>query len=38
MVLKRGRNVGERYIKQTNVDEVLGLIVQGDALESASGL
>ena len=31
MVLKRGRHVGERYIQQTTEDEILGLIVQGDA-------
>jgi simple sugar transport system ATP-binding protein len=31
MVLKRGRHVGERYIRETNEHEVLGLIVQGDA-------
>jgi simple sugar transport system ATP-binding protein len=31
MVLKRGRRVGERYVKETNEHEVLGLIVQGDA-------
>ena len=33
MVLKRGRNVGERIIGQTSEDEVLGLIVQGDRAE-----
>jgi simple sugar transport system ATP-binding protein len=31
MVLKRGRDVGERYVRETNEHEVLGLIVQGDA-------
>jgi simple sugar transport system ATP-binding protein len=31
MVLKRGRGVGERAVKETNEHEVLGLIVQGDA-------
>ncbi len=31
MVLKRGRHVGERYIQETTEDEILGLIVQGDA-------
>jgi simple sugar transport system ATP-binding protein len=31
MVLKRGRAVGERRIDETTEDEVLGLIVQGDA-------
>jgi simple sugar transport system ATP-binding protein len=36
MVLKRGRHVGERYVRETNEHEVLGLIVQGDAsLEEA---
>ena len=30
MVLKRGRNVGERLIKSTNEKEVLELIVQGE--------
>ncbi len=35
-VLKRGRNVGERYIKDTTEEEVLGLIVQGDRLEAAA--
>jgi ribose transport system ATP-binding protein len=29
MVLKRGRLVGDRIIKQTSEDEVLGMIVQG---------
>jgi simple sugar transport system ATP-binding protein len=34
MVLKRGRHVGERYIRHTSEHEVLTLIVQGDvALE-----
>lgn len=31
MVLKRGRHVGERRIDETTEDEVLGLIVAGDA-------
>jgi simple sugar transport system ATP-binding protein len=31
MVLKRGRAVGERNVAETTEDEVLGLIVQGDA-------
>ena len=31
MVLKRGRHVGERYIRDTTEDEILGLIVQGEA-------
>jgi simple sugar transport system ATP-binding protein len=35
LVLKRGRNVGERRIRETTEDEVLTLIVQGDAAESA---
>jgi simple sugar transport system ATP-binding protein len=30
MVLKRGRNVGERVVKETSEEEVLELIVQGD--------
>lgn len=34
MVLKRGRNVGERRLRETTEDEVLSLIVQGDAYES----
>ena len=29
MVLKRGRNVGDRYIAHTNEKEVLELIVSG---------
>ena len=29
MVLKRGENVGERYVKHTNEREVLELIVSG---------
>ena len=29
MVLKRGQNVGDRYIKHTTEQEVLGLIVSG---------
>jgi ribose transport system ATP-binding protein len=32
MVLKRGRLVGDRIIKQTSEDEVLGMIVQGGEL------
>ena len=35
LVLKRGRSVGERRIQETTEDEVLTLIVQGDAAESA---
>ena len=31
MVLKRGRHVGERRIDETSEDEILGLIVAGDA-------
>jgi simple sugar transport system ATP-binding protein len=31
MVLKRGRHVGERHIRETNEHEILRLIVQGDA-------
>jgi simple sugar transport system ATP-binding protein len=31
MVLKRGRYVGERFVRQTTEREVLSLIVQGDA-------
>ena len=31
MVLKRGRHVGERVIRETTEEEVLRLIVQGDA-------
>jgi len=34
MVLKRGRFVGERRIAASTEDEVLGLIVQGDAAEA----
>jgi simple sugar transport system ATP-binding protein len=30
MVLKRGRNVGERRIRETSENAVLELIVQGD--------
>jgi simple sugar transport system ATP-binding protein len=30
MVLKRGRNAGERIVSATSEDEVLGLIVRGD--------
>lgn len=36
IVLKRGLNVGERYIKDTTEQEVLGLIVQGDRIEAPS--
>ena len=36
MVLKRGRNVGELFIKDTTEEEVLGLIVQGDRMEVAA--
>ena len=37
MVLKRGRDVGDRVIKQTSEDEVLGMIVQGgEAVATAS--
>ena len=32
MVLKRGRRVGERHVKDTDEHEVLALIVQGDAM------
>jgi simple sugar transport system ATP-binding protein len=35
MVLKRGRNVGERRVRETVEAEVLSLIVQGDAAEWA---
>ncbi len=35
-VLKRGRIVGERYVKDTTEQEVLGLIVQGDRMEAAA--
>jgi simple sugar transport system ATP-binding protein len=35
MVLKRGRNVGERRIRDTTEREVLSLIVQGDLYESS---
>jgi simple sugar transport system ATP-binding protein len=37
MVLKRGRNVGERRVRETVEAEVLSLIVQGDAAESVRG-
>ena len=36
MVLKRGRAVGARRIRETTEDEILGLIVQGDAVEQTS--
>ena len=29
MVLKRGENVGDRYVKHSTEQEILGLIVQG---------
>lgn len=35
MVLKRGRHVGEKIIGQTTENEVLRLIVHGDAAEEA---
>ena len=38
MVLKRGRNVGERAIRSTSEEEVLGLIVQGDDGEAREPL
>lgn len=34
MVLKRGQNAGERLIKETTEEEVLGLIVQGETEEA----
>ncbi len=34
VVLKRGRKVGERNIRDTSMDDVLGLIVQGDTMEA----
>jgi len=36
MVLKRGRAVGDRRIRDTTEDEILGLIVQGDVVEQTS--
>jgi len=36
MVLKRGRLVGDRVIRQTTEDEVLGMIVQGEVTATAS--
>jgi simple sugar transport system ATP-binding protein len=36
MVLKRGRLVGDRVIKQTSEDEVLGMIVQGGEAVAAA--
>jgi simple sugar transport system ATP-binding protein len=36
MVLKRGRLVGDRVIKQTSEDEVLGMIVQGGELVASA--
>jgi simple sugar transport system ATP-binding protein len=36
MVLKRGRLVGDRVIKQTTEDEVLGMIVQGGEAVAAA--
>ncbi|MBD3308395.1 ATP-binding cassette domain-containing protein [candidate division KSB3 bacterium] len=35
MVLKRGRKVGERIITDTHEDDVLSMIVQGDAYEQS---
>lgn len=35
MVLKRGRRVGERVIKDTHEQDVLSMIVQGDAYEQS---
>jgi simple sugar transport system ATP-binding protein len=37
MVLKRGRRVGERHVKETDEHEVLGLIVQGEAWQEDRG-
>jgi simple sugar transport system ATP-binding protein len=37
MVLKRGRNAGQRLIKETTEDEVLGLIVRGEEPGTARG-
>jgi simple sugar transport system ATP-binding protein len=37
MVLKRGRKVGVRQIKETDEHEVLGLIVQGEAWQEDRG-
>jgi simple sugar transport system ATP-binding protein len=37
MVLKRGRKVGVRQIRETDEHEVLGLIVQGEAWQEESG-
>jgi len=36
MVLKRGQNAGERVIKETNENEILRLIVQGEGSASES--
>jgi simple sugar transport system ATP-binding protein len=36
MVLKRGRAVGDRRIRDTTEDEILGLIVQGDVVEQTA--
>ena len=36
MVLKRGRLVGDRVVKQTSEDEVLGMIVQGGEAVAAA--
>jgi len=36
MVLKRGRAVGDRRIRETTEDEILGLIVQGDVVEQTA--
>ena len=38
MVLKRGENVGERYIENTDEHEVLEIIVQGKRqVQAAAG-
>jgi len=37
MVLKRGRKVGERLIKETDEQDVLSMIVHGDAYEMSRG-
>ena len=36
MVLKRGQNAGERVIRDTSEDEVLGLIIRGDQEEQSA--
>jgi simple sugar transport system ATP-binding protein len=33
MVLKRGQNVGERLVKDTNEDEILGMMIQGEPVK-----